>query len=73
MLTTGPALFAADVNRYLNNPAFLLKMVILLVALAFHLTMHARAAANAKWIALVSMTLWTCVLLSGRAIADFDL
>jgi hypothetical protein len=73
MLSTGPVLFAADIMRYVSNPAFLLKMAILLIALMFHFAMHARAATNAKWIALVSITLWTCVVLSGRAIADFDL
>src|SRR5215470_2246950 len=42
MLTTGPVLFASDAMRYLNNPAFLLKMAVLFLALVFHFTIHSR-------------------------------
>ena|SRR5215831_9257447 len=73
MLTTGPVLFASDVTRYAHNPAFLFKMVVLLVALTFHFTKHAQAGKRDKLMAAISIALWTCVVLGGRAIADFDI
>jgi hypothetical protein len=73
MLATGPILFAADIPRYVSNPAFLLKMAILLVTLAFHVTLHRRPERYGKLVALISIALWTCVVLGGRAIADFDI
>jgi len=74
MLITGPLLFAADVPRYTSNPAFRLKMAVLAGALAFHFTMQNRLVMQGrrKIAAFISITLWTCVVLGGRAIADFD-
>ena len=71
MLVTGPILFAADVTRYLSNPAFRLKMVFLLLAVVFHFT--GRDRVSPKLAAIISMALWTFVVLGGRAIADFDI
>jgi hypothetical protein len=68
MLTTGPILFASDIPRYIRNPAFLVKMVLLLAALIF-----SRSEKQTKLAALISIALWTCVVLGGRAIADFDI
>jgi uncharacterized protein DUF6644 len=81
VLVTGPVLFGADISRYLNNPAFLLKMVLLGAALAGHLTLHrsvvrndaAPARVKQKIAAVVSLLLWSGVVLAGRAIADFDI
>jgi len=73
MLTTGPVLFAADVPRYISNPAFIVKMAVLLAALVFHFAWHTRPETPGKLNAVVSMVLWTCVVLGGRAIADFDI
>jgi uncharacterized membrane protein len=73
MLTTGPVLFSSDVTRYSRNPAFLFKMAVLFVALVFHFTLHQRAERRGKLVAIVSIALWTCVVLGGRAIADFDI
>jgi hypothetical protein len=73
MLTTGPVLFASDVTRYSRNPAFLFKMAVLVGALAFHFTTHQQIECRGKLVALVSIALWTCVVLGGRAIADFDI
>jgi hypothetical protein len=69
MAATGPFLFFADAGRYLNNPAFLFKMAVLLVAVAFHFTIHRKQTKSA---AVVSMILWSLVVIGGRAIADFD-
>jgi uncharacterized protein DUF6644 len=80
VIVTGPVLFGADIARYLNNPAFLFKMALLAVALAGHFTLHRSAVrkdatpvpARQKAIAVLSLILWSAVVLAGRAIADFD-
>ena len=73
MLTTGPVLFASDVTRYSRNPAFLIKMAVLLGALTFHFTTHRQLERRGRLSAYISIALWTCVVLGGRAIADFDI
>jgi uncharacterized protein DUF6644 len=73
MLTTGPVLFASDVTRYAHNPAFVLKMIVLAVAIAFHFMVHQRVERRGKLGAFVSIVLWSCVVAGGRAIADFDI
>jgi hypothetical protein len=73
MLTTGPVLFASDVGRYFKNPAFLLKMAALITALVFHFTLRDRTKPSNKLAAAVSIVLWSCVVIGGRAIADFDI
>jgi len=72
---TGPLLFWADLGRYLVNPAFVVKMILLAVALVSHLTIHRAAVtpATQRLAALISLMLWAAVVLAGRAIADFDL
>jgi hypothetical protein len=71
MGVTGPLLFLLDWHRYLNNPAFLAKMVILTLALITHFTLD--RGKHRKIAALLSLILWVCVVLAGRAIADFDI
>ena len=81
VLITGPVLFGSDLTRYLDNPAFVLKMGLLAAALAAHFTLHrstvsAGAAFNParqKLAATLSLILWSSVVLAGRAIADFDI
>jgi putative copper export protein len=68
MLTTGPVLFISNIPRYTQNPAFLFKMAVLLIALFF-----STVERQGKFGAIVSIALWTVVVLGGRAIADFDL
>jgi hypothetical protein len=83
VLVTGPLMFSSDLARYLNNPAFLLKMGLLAVALAGQFTLHRRvvrdrttsnssSATRQKLAAVLSLILWSSVVLAGRAIADFD-
>jgi hypothetical protein len=80
VLVTGPLMFLSDLPRYSNNPAFLLKMGLLAVALAGHFTLHRRVVRNGttfnpsrqKLAAIVSLILWSSIVLAGRAIADFD-
>jgi hypothetical protein len=69
MLLTGAAMFFSDTTRYLHNPAFQVKVVILVVALAAHFTLR---RSGTRFAAVLSLTLWTCVILAARAIADFD-
>jgi len=81
VLVTGPLLFGADIARYLNNPAFVIKMGLLAAALAGHFTLHRSVVrrgamiepARQKLTAALSLLLWSGVILAGRAIADFDL
>lgn len=80
VLVTGPLLFGSDIARYLSNPAFLFKMGLLAVALGAHFTLHrsvvrnpAPARTRQKVAAVVSLLLWSGVVLAGRAIADFDI
>ena len=69
MLITGVALFLSDTTRYLHSPAFLVKAAVLVLALAAHFTLR---RAGTRFAAALSLTLWTCVVLAARAIADFD-
>ena len=72
---TGPLLFWADLGRYLSNPAFVVKMILLVAALLAHFTLRRRAVLTSKQqklAAACSLILWSSVVLAGRAIADFD-
>ena len=71
ILATGPVMFWADRARYLHNPAFRLKMVVVAMAFAFHWAI--RRKYQTRWAGVLSLAIWTCVVLSARAIADFDL
>jgi len=73
LLITGPVLFVSNVPRYIHNPAFIFKMIVLTLALIFHLTMRKVAEEHGTLAAIISIALWTCVVLGGRAIADFDI
>jgi hypothetical protein len=77
---TGPLMFWSDMPRYLRNPAFVVKMVLLALTLAGHFTIHRRVVSSSsvfpswqqKAAAALSLALWSSVLMAGRAIADFD-
>jgi hypothetical protein len=69
MLLTGAVMFLSDTTRYLHNPAFQVKAGLLVLALATHFTLHRRGT---RFAAILSLILWTCVVLAARAIADFD-
>ena len=73
---TGPLLFWADLGRYLQNPAFLVKMILLAAAVVLHFTLHRSALLTLRRqraAAVCSLILWSSVVLAGRAIADFDI
>lgn len=69
MLLTGAAMFLSDPARYRHNPAFRLKIPLLVLALATHGPLR---RFGPRFAAILSLILWTCVVLASRAIADFD-
>jgi uncharacterized membrane protein YdcZ (DUF606 family) len=70
MLITGAALFFSNVSRYVHNSGFLAKMGLLLVALLAHFTVHRKGS---RFAAILSLVLWSCVVVSSKFIADLDL
>ena len=69
MLLTGLAMFLSDTGRYLQNPAFQVKIALLAAALAAHFTVR---RPGKRFAAILSLALWTFVVIAARAIADFD-
>jgi len=67
LLVTGIVMTLADWDRYRRNPAFSVKMILVLAALASYF-----APRRTKASAIASLVLWTAVVLAARAIADFD-
>jgi hypothetical protein len=71
MFLSGLMLFSSDPDMYYLNYAFDLKMVFLVLAIAFHYTVHRKtvmsdkAAGNGKLVACVSLGLWMCVIFGG--------
>jgi len=82
ILATGVALFAADATHTAENPAFWVKMGLLVLALANALLFRrrwqrtlpewdSRAPAAARLQALASLLLWPATAASGRLLAYF--
>jgi hypothetical protein len=69
VLTTGVLLFTANSGRYVRNPAFLLKIGLLLAAIAAHAVLHGRGT---RATAALSLALWSLAIVAGRAVIDFD-
>jgi len=69
MLLTGAAMFFSDSSRYLHNPAFRVKVALLVLTLAAHFTVR---RSRTRFAAGLSLALWTGVVLAARAIIDFD-
>ena len=69
MVLTGLPMFLAGYERYRENPAFLVKMGALVVALGLHHTIHKRAT---RATAILSLATWTFVIFAARAVIDFD-
>jgi hypothetical protein len=68
LLTTGALMSLADWERYRRNPAFHLKMALVALALISYFVPRRRKA-----VLIVSLAIWTGVVLAARAIADFDI
>jgi len=69
MLLTGAAMFLSDTTRYRHNPAFRMKISLLVLALA---TQGPLRRFGPRFAAILSLVLWTCVVLAARAVIDFD-
>jgi uncharacterized membrane protein len=74
MLTSGPLLFSSDPDMYYLNRSFQIKMVLLLLAIIFHYTIHRKAVAGSSpglgiLAACVSIALWVGVIFGGIFIA----
>jgi hypothetical protein len=67
MVATGAAMFFADSKRYLSNPAFSLKMGLVLVGVVYQFLRR-----PSRWGAYASISLWTAVVLASRLVEDFD-
>src|ERR1700683_3274492 len=77
MLISGLLLVMTGPMKYYHSPSFRLKMLFLLLAVAFYFTLHRRVIKSnadvdtpgwSKAAAVVSMALWLGVGLAGRAI-----
>jgi len=84
MFVSGFLLFWSKAEQCYGNPAFRIKLVLLLLAglnpLIFHLTVYRSVAAwdgslvtpnRAKLAGALSLTLWSATIIAGRAIAYF--
>jgi hypothetical protein len=75
VITSGMALFMSDPVMYSHNHPFVLKMVVLLVAILFHYVLLRRVAlrdskgTSAALAAAISIALWLTVIFSGIFIA----
>ena len=75
IMFTGPLMYATDPDMYYLNWSFIIKMICLVAALAFHYTIH-RKTVN-QWtpehsghaIAYMSLVLWASVIFGGICIA----
>lgn len=85
MFISGFLLFSAEAANSYGNPAFRIKLILLLLAglnpLIFHLTIYRDVAAwgdrvatplQARLAGIFSLTLWAGVICAGRAIAYFQ-
>jgi len=74
---TGVAMFLSEATRMSYNSAFFAKIVLIVLAVAFHLTVHrgvvtpgaSKSAFMGKFAACLSLLCWLSVALAGRAIA----
>ena len=75
MLLSGPLMFATDPDMYYLNRSFQIKMVVLLLAIVFHYTVHRKAvksepsAGYRPLVACLSLGLWVGVIAGGIFIA----
>jgi hypothetical protein len=69
IVVTGLPMFYSGLARYRENPAFLVKMIALAIALATHHTIHKRGT---RATAVLSIAVWTFTILAARAVIDFD-
>jgi hypothetical protein len=79
MLVSGPLILTSEATRCYRTPSFWVKMALLGIALIFHFTIHRKVVfeeppaprPSTRWTACLSLGLWICVALAGKAIAIF--
>jgi hypothetical protein len=84
MFITGGMLFASEAVKMYENPAFRVKLLLMVLAglnpLIFHSTVYKSVAAwnetprppvRARVAATCSLTLWSAIIIAGRAIAYY--
>jgi hypothetical protein len=72
MLLSGPMLFLSDWDMYWFNTSWRVKMILLVLALAFNFTVHRKSIASGgtnKAVAAISLLLWGGVVAGGLFIA----
>ena len=75
MIFSGLLLFSSDPDMYYLNPAFDLKIAVLLLAILFNYTIHRKTIAavtargGGKVVACISLALWMSVVFGGIFIA----
>jgi hypothetical protein len=74
VLASGAALFLMNVSRYIHNLGFLIKMALLAAAFAFHVTVHRKTLHRngSRAVAILSLALWSSVVIASKFIADLD-
>jgi hypothetical protein len=82
-ITTGLLMYFPQSERYLENPMFVTKMVLLLIAYGIGIAVHTRIIADAgswqdgtpppkvRFAGLLSLLLWFAVLAAGRQVTYF--
>jgi len=66
---SGLLIFSTDPDMYYLNWSFLLKMAVLVIAMAFNYTIHRQPNRFPRLIAGISLLLWTSVIFGGIFIA----
>jgi hypothetical protein len=65
LMLTGPVMFTAQAAKWHDNPIFWLKMLLLMIAAIFQLSMHSTIASReigkAKLIGATSLVLWISI------------
>lgn len=76
MVCTGLTLFLSEATRMSYNSAFFVKIILIVLGVTFHLTIHRRAirlgagdVGMSKLVPCLSVLCWLSVALAGRAIA----
>jgi hypothetical protein len=75
VLLSGPMLFSSDPDMYYLNFSFQIKMVLLVLAIAFHYTIRRKLLRGElspglnKPVAFISLLLWTSIIFAGIFIA----
>lgn len=68
LMITGPFMFSAQAAKWHDNPMFWFKMLLLIVATVFQLSVHRRIGSeqSPKLIGAVSLILWISTALSAK-------